>query len=619
MLQGCLFPPFSNWKAPTEFPRLSGAKILGLDTETRDPNLKERGPGGARNDGELVGISLAVPEGQKWYFPIAHQGGGNLDREAVLQWLRDVFKAQDECSKVGANILYDLEWLHNAGVRVPGPFVDIQVAEPLLDEDKYGGYSLQNLSKYYLGEQKKESLLEEAAKAFGVDPKGGLWKLPAKYVGPYAEDDALLPLKIWEKQKKKLKEQNLEDVFQLESDLIPILLDVKMRGVRVNVERAEELNYALINTELALVDKISKLAKFPVNPWSPKHCVRIFEDNKIAYPRTEPTQSSANGNPSITGDWLKNHENPICEMLAEFRKTNKMRRDFIEGTIIKQNTNGRIYCQFHQLRADSKGTRSGRFSSSNPNLQQQPSRDSYWGPLIRSLYIPEEHHIWSRHDYSQQEPRVLIHFACQPFVIKSKGWNFPEGLPGAREAAQRFIDDPTTDYHQMTVEEIAPYKTITRNVGKQVNLGMAYRMQVYKLSLELKVSQSEAQIILNAYHKAKPYVELLAQICEHTALTKKKIRTLLGRVRHFKSARDKPYHAINAEIQGSSADITKKAMIDCYNAGYLPHIQVHDELNFSITEGREVKEINELMENGVKMRLPLLVDSIQGENWGECK
>jgi len=584
--------------------------LIGLDTETRDPNLLDKGPGGPRNDGEIVGISMAVPEGNKWYFPIGH-GGGNLDREKVLHYIEDMLCLP--IPKVGANISYDLEWLTCTKVKHTGPFIDVQIAEPLLDEDKYGGYSLDNLSKSYLGDCKDESLLRDAAKSFGIDPKGELWKLHSRYVGPYAEEDALLPLRVWEKQERKIKAQNLEQIFKLESDLIPILLDMRIRGVRVDVERAHELNNKFLLDELALLKKIKSEAGFNANPWSTKHCVAILEKFNIPFPLT------ANENPSITGDWLKNHDEPICALLSKFRRDNKMRRDFIEGTIINQSTNGRIFTQFHQLRADDKGTRSGRFSSSKPNLQQQPSRDPYWGPLIRSLFIPEEEMKWSRHDYKQQEPRVLIHFACKPIKISSKRWDYPEGFPGAREAAQKYINDPHTDYHQMTVDEVAPYKKIDRFTGKTVNLGMSYRMQSYKLSLELGIKQSEAEEIVNAYHKAKPYVNKLAEACEYQAINNKNIRTLLGRVRHFKSARDKPYHAINSLIQGSSADITKKAMIDCYNEGYLPHIQVHDELNFSINDDKERRKIDHLMENCVKMYVPLIMDSMIGNNWGECK
>lgn len=607
-VQSILFPPSSEWKPPelSSLPdpaRLAQAKFLGLDTETFDPNLMEMGPGGARNDGMLVGVSFATPEGKAWYLPMSHLAGGNLPVDNTKRYLNDVLSRS--VPKVGANILYDLEWLRSSGIKTNGPFFDIQIAEPLLDENRRGGYSLEKLSQSYLGKGKDEQLLKDAAAAFGLDPKGEMWKLHSKFVGPYAEADAIKPVLIAIKQLEKIKKKGLEKVFQLELDLLPILLDMRFQGVAVDVDRAERLNNELLKVQLDLGKKLSKEAGFNFSSWKSKHCEKAFNSLGISFPRTE------SGNPSFTGDWLRAHEHPFAKGVSDFRRTSKMRRDFIEGGILRFATSkGRIHGSFHQLRQDKYGTRSGRFSSSNPNLQQVPSRDPYWGPLIRGLFIPDQGCRWGRFDYSQQEPRVLLHYAEEL------------RLPGSSEAAERYRRDPGTDYHSLTQSEIGAFGLeIDRFQAKTLNLGMAYRMGLYKLAQQLGCDSKLAERILDGYHGAKPYVSKLAEACEKEANRKGFIITLLGRHRNFGHGHN-TYQAGNSLIQGSSADITKQAMRDCYKAGYLPHIQVHDELDFSIPEERteqDKKQIVELMNNCVQMNVPLATDAIIGNNWGECK
>ena len=592
-----LFKPSSTWTPPKEFPRLENAKILGLDTETFDPDLTSKGPAWTRGQGKIIGVSLSDGK-EKWYFPVAHDGGGNMDKDQVFRYLDDVLST--DIPKVGANIQYDLEWLRYEGVKYKGPFIDTQIAEPLLDEEKPGGYSLQNLSQYYLGLEKEEGLLEEAAMAYGVDPKGEMTYLHSKYVGPYAEIDALRPIQIWQHQKKLLTDAYLTPTFEMESKLIPILIDMRFLGVRIDEEAAEVLALECMREEERILAKIKELSGVSINPWQSKHIVRVCNDNSIDYPFT------SNGNPSITGDWLKNSSHPFLNECSKYRVFSKMRRDFIQGVILDQSHNGRIHAQFHQLRKDSGGTRSGRFSSSNPNLQQIPSRHPYWGPAIRGLFIPESSQTWARFDYAQQEPRVLVHYASE---LK---------LKGALEAQREYIKNPLLDYHTLTQEEVKQYRVISRFQAKTINLGMSYGMGVPKLANQMGIIEGEANQILEAYHETKPYVRQLRNACTRRVKKLGMIKTILGRFRHFKD-RDKAYMAINALIQGSSADITKQAMIDCYEAGYTPHLQVHDELDFSLTDPNQGVHIKKMMENCVKLNVPLIVDAVLGDNWGECK
>lgn len=583
------------------------------------------GPGGVRHDGRLIGVSLATDTGYNGYFPFAHEGGDNLDRETVLSWLRTTLSGEQ--IKVGANLLYDLEWLREAGVDVKGTLRDIQVAEPLIDEEKDGGYSLSNLAKSYLAIDKNEELLRDAARALGVDPKSGLWKLPARYVGPYAEADAALPLQIWQYQEKELRKQGLWDIFELESRLLHVILDMRFKGVRVNLSRAEQLNDECLSQEASLLTQLRDTCGTVLEPWSGDELATAFDTLKIWYPRT------SRGNPSFTSEWLSSHEHPFARQVAEWRKTNKMRRDFIEGICLKQHYNGRIHAQFHALRKDTDGTRTGRFSSSTPNLQQIPARDEYWGPLIRSLFLPDEGQQWACFDYSQQEPRVLMHYA------------FLRGLRGAKEAVELYRTDHETDFHKM----VADMAGIGRKQAKVINLGMFYGMGSYKLSRQLDMEHADAKPLFEQYHSRVPFVRQLAHECTRAANDKGYIRTLLGRHRHFNLfepadsqttwpnkeiplnreaamqvwkgrplRRAFTHKALNALIQGSSADMIKQAMVNLYEQNIIPHITIHDELDFSIeANGVHGPMICGIMEKCVDLTIPLKVDTEYGPHWGD--
>lgn len=626
MAQLSLFLPKSDWRPPKDLPDLSNSGVISFDVETYDPNLLSLGPGGVRHDGQLVGISVATDTGFVGYFPFSHTGGDNLDRDTVLRWAQDTLGgAQD---KVGANLLYDLEWLRASGVSVGGKFRDIQIAEPLLNEERDGGYSLSNLAKFYLKDDKNEDLLNQAAKAMGVDPKGGLSKLPARFVGPYAEADAILPLQIWEQQEKLLKDQNLWDIFELESDLLNLLLDMRFKGVRIDLDKAEQLNEECLSQEAALLTSLRKDCGMVINPWSSEELAKAFGKLDIWFPRTQ------RGSPSFTSPWLEGHEHPFASQVANWRKVNKMRRDFIEGVCLNMQYNGRVHAQFHPLRKDSDGTRTGRFSSSRPNLQQIPARDGYWGPLIRSLFLPDESCRWACLDYSQQEPRVLMHYANL------------RTLKGAEETCEAFKTNSNSDFHQL----VADMADISRKQAKTINLGMFYGMGIYKLSQELDTPIEDAKLLFEQYHQRVPFVRQLAHECTRAASQKGYIRTLLGRRRHFnlfepadsrntwpnreqplareaaeKVWSDRPlrrsftHKALNALIQGSSADMTKQAMVNLYKEGVVPHITVHDELDFSIESQEQAKRYKEMMETCVDLEVPLKVDVEIGENWGELE
>ena len=621
-----LWKPQSKWTPPQVFPDLSGARILAIDCETYDPNLLTNGPGGVRKDGRLIGISVAADTGFRGYFPFGHAGEGNLNRNRVLEWAKEQFKKPMD--KVGANILYDLEWLNTVGIEVKGNLYDIQVAEPLLDEERKEGYSLQVLSERYLGRGKDESLLNAAAQAYNINPKKEMWKLPPHYVGEYAEIDAVNTLEIFKKQLPLLKEQDLMGIFKLETELIPLILAMRLKGVRIDIDKAEKLNKRYKKEEARLLKSLRDFAGFPVEPWSNQQLGVVCERNKIWFPSTQA------GNPSFTGDFLESSKEIFLTSVAEYRKVNKMRRDFIDKVCLKMNINGRVHAQFHQLRRDSDGTRTGRFSSSNPNLQQIPARDEYWGPLIRSLFLPDEGNTWFRLDYNQQEPRMLVHYARL------------RAIKGSREACEAY-HEKDADFHTM----VADMAGIKRKVAKTINLGIMYGMGTFKLGQMLGLSYNDATILLEKYHEKVPFVKGLMHEAGKAATYRGEIKTLLGRKRHFhfwepsdsrlkwpnkemplrKENADEiwkgrplrrayTHKALNALIQGASADLTKKAMLDLYKElKIVPHLQVHDELDISHIDNPAIKWVTDIMENCVKLEVPLKVSIEKGRSWGEAK
>lgn len=616
-----LLQPESDWIAPQVLPKFDPYETLAVDLETYDPNLTNRGPGWATGDGYIVGIAIAT---DKWsgYLPIRHENGGNLEEEIVLRWLKRTFE-NHKGTMVFHNALYDVGWLKREGVELTCPLRDTMFAAPLFDENRWS-YSLNNLGMDFLAESKDETLLETAAKAWGVNPKGGMWALPAKYVGPYAEQDAVLTLKLWKIFKKRIEIEGLQTIYDLECDLIPLLIEMRWRGVRIDTDRAEQTSEQLSKKEQQLLVEIKRRFGVNVDIWASASIQKAFDNNNLWYPHTEK------GAPSFQGPWLEAHEHDLPKMIVEARRINKARTTFIEGAILEYSHNGRIHAEAHPLKNDGGGTVTGRFSYSNPNLQQVPARDPEIGKLIRSLFIPEEGATWGAFDYSQQEPRITVHYASLL------------GLEGATDAVKAYSTEGA-DFHQI----VADMAGIPRKQAKNINLGLTYGMGQQKLIRELGLEPDEALKLLETYHRRVPFIRGLQSRCSRIAEQRGCITTLGGRKCHFdlwesvgflhdekqsplplQEAKDKygdnlkrsfTYKALNKLIQGSAADMTKLAMRDLWKEGLVPHIQIHDELDYSIFNKEQAEIVIDRMVNCVKMRVPLVVDYESGSNWGEAE
>ena len=617
MLQNTLFAPESSWAVPDVFPQFSETETLAIDLETYDPYLMACGPGWATGRGHVVGIGAAVKD-WKGYFPIRHEGGGNLDETVVLRWLTNLLSSEKR-EVIFHNALYDVGWLRREGIDVKGKIQDTIIAAPLLDENRFS-YSLSALGDFYCDEKKDESLLQDAALAYGINPKSEMYKLPAKYVGPYGEQDAALTLKLWNQLKLEISEQNLENILEMESKLLPLLLEMRWRGVKVDEKRAEEVSERLSKEEQKIQVEIKRKYGADVKLWANASLKAIFDKNDLWYPTTEK------GMASFQKNWLEAHEHELPQLIVRARKLNKARTTFIDKMIMEHTFDGRIHAEAHPMRNDRGGTVSGRFSYSNPNLQQVPARDPEIGNLIRSLFIPEEGCEWGVFDYSQQEPRLTVHYASQM------------QLTGAREAVAEYTEK-NADFHQI----VADMAKIPRKQAKTINLALSYGMGKEKLIKELGLDNTEAEKLFQRYHAKVPFIRALQDQCARVAIERGYIKTFAGRRCRFdrwesryertpplplEEAKEKygndlkrsyTYKALNRLIQGSAADMTKLAMIGLWEEGIVPHLQVHDEVDISIENTEQANTVTRIMENCVQLAVPLLVDIELGKSWGETK
>jgi DNA polymerase I-like protein with 3'-5' exonuclease and polymerase domains len=627
-LQGALFLPKSDWVAPkiSELPSWSAAQRVAVDIETCDPKLRELGPG-VRRGGFIAGVAFAIEDGPAFYLPIAHEGGGNVDRDHALAYLRDQARNY-KGTIVATNATYDLDYLAEVGVHYSSAswVRDVQVAEPLLDELQ-DTYNLDAIAKRYKMPGKDKSVLSEAVAAYGLKGNAAqhIWKLPAKFVAEYAIQDVFLPLKILRRQEKLIEEQDLWDIYNLESKLLPVLLKVRRRGVRFSHERLDAIESWSLAQEaqaLAIVAELTSVNIAVGDVWS----AEVMSKPLKAIGITPPT--TAKGAPSITAEFLAEVKHPVADALARARKVNKIRTTFVQS-IRDYAIGDRIHGVLNQLRKEKDdgslgGAAYGRLSGEHPNMQQQPARDEEVGPMWRRIFIPDEGKLWACLDYSQQEPRLLTHYAEMTHCR------------GAMSAAQRYRDDPLTDNHQMMAELTG----LPRKQAKNLFLGKCYGMGAAKMAKDcglptewimspthgrmIEVAGPEGKAIIEQFERRAPYVKELAQRCSNVANSKGYLKTVLGRRCRFPKNEDgKGYDwthkALNRLIQGGSGDQTKAAMVAGDAAGYEIQLQVHDELDLSVTDRQQAEGLAEIMRTVVPLSVPSRVDVEVGPSWGEIE
>jgi DNA polymerase-1 len=637
--------PETGWRAPTEFPNLSAARVLSVDTETKDLELDDSGPGWGRGKGHIVGFSIGAKDNAgnvgQWYFPIRHEDTpeDNLDAEQCLRWAKAQLETPD-IPKVGANLTYDYGWLLQEGIRVMGPLFDVQFAEALLDERARVGLDV--LAGKYLNAHKEGSLLYKwCADFYGGNStdrqRKNIWRAPPSLVGPYGEADAALPLQIMEHQWPLLAKEGLLDLFHMECELIPLMVGMRMLGVPVDIPRAEEMYDKLGGESNLLNDRLRDLVGFGVNVNSSDDLARAFKTHGIPFMHTKGTAANPDGKPSFTAGFLEGVDHPIGQMVVDIRQREKLRSVFIKSYILDNNINGVVHGTFNQLRGEGGGTRSGRFSSDTPNLQNIPIRTAI-GKEIRRIFA-DKYCPWRKYDYSQIEYRFLAHFA----VDKGDG--------SADRVRAAYAADPNTDYHvqtQLMVKSVAGLE-IARPAIKNLNFGLIYGMGEPTMAKQLGISMAKAKEMFGAYHLGAPYAKATMQACIDEASLYGTITTILGRKSRFDLWQPSGYgvdgapttysnalmkwgnikraythKALNRRLQGSAADQMKKAMHQCYTQGIfdatgLPSLTVHDELDFIDYGDRDeaFREMQHVLENCLQLRVPVRADYEIGTTWGD--
>lgn len=621
-MQGALFPTESKWVPPTEFPNLDGD--FSIDLETYDPLLKTRGAGWAFDvSGEIrgypVGIGIGVRDNQ-WYFPFAHQGGGNLDRGNVVRWLRD--QVAKPGRKIFHNGVYDVGWLSTLDVQIKREeFHDTMYRAALIDCDRRK-FDLNSCLKTWLGEEKDETLLKQIARDFKIDPKADLWKLHSKYVGPYGEQDAGGTFRLFEAQQKDMEFYQLDRVYDLERSMIDITIKMRTTGVRIDMERLQVVREMFVSKEKEALALIKSLSGFKAREGVPTaDAAMILRKSGISIPK------SLEGNDSIVAGWLDTIENPVAHAIVQARQYKKAYRDFIDSGVLEKHVNGRIHASFHPLRSDEGGTVGGRYSCTNPNLQQIPARNPLIGPFVRSFYVAEENELWCAADYSSQEPRWTVHYAASI------------NAPGAMDAAARYWKDPRMDFHNMMGDLCFPESIVEggrnkrRREAKDIFLGKCYGMGGAKLcdsvglptdiwttpdGKDVRVAGAAGKELLAQFDRMAPFVKKLQKEAMARAKRRGYVKTYMGRVCPISGDEHK---ALNRIIQGSAADQGKIATKSVYElTGKVPLLLVHDEAGYSVKDEKEAREICTIMEECIPgLHVPFVVDPSVAPNWGLAK
>ena len=641
---------------------LTDVTTVAVDLETYDPSLKKHGSGAIRGEGFVCGIAIATDK-QTVYYPIAHAMTDNLDPTTTWKYLNEKLFQNENIAKVFHNAMYDVCWIRAVtGMMPKGQLLDTMIAASVLDETRMR-YSLDSISKDYLKESKyKYDLQEKSLAEFGIkDPMSNMHKLSYSLVKEYAEQDVNLTLKLWNIFEKKLNEvlyintdtnenKTCKNIFDLETKLFPCLVDMKFKGVRIDTQKAEKLGKLLEKRRDNLLKIIKARTGVDVEIWASASIKKLLDQQRI----TDYKKTPKSGMPQLPKNYLKTHSNRFLRMIAKARECDKAKGAFVEG-LLSYVHKGRIHADINQIRSDQGGTVTGRFSMSNPNLQQIPAR-GFIGKKMRELFIPEQGQEWGSFDYSQQEPRIVVHYALKL------------GLPGTDSLEEEFNKDDA-DFHQI----VADMANIPRTTAKTINLGLFYGMGKLKLEKELNLSKKEANVLFNTYHKKVPFVKLLSQTLITFAEDHKLLYTLGDRFCRFNKweTRDrkwnddikrfepvpilteeeaktafkaellekykgkvvdnymkdfkynyKPaftYKALNRLIQGSAADMTKKAMVQLYERGILPQIQIHDELCLSIKDDKQKETIKNVMEKSLPLLIKNKVNCLTGSSWGDCK
>jgi DNA polymerase I-like protein with 3'-5' exonuclease and polymerase domains len=640
-----------DWKPPGELPDLRNVGTVALDLETRDGGLlAECGSGWAWGDGYICGIAIAYRDDgaiRAHYFPLRHPDSQNFGREQLLRWLQDLVAS--DVHIITQNGLYDWGWVRaDFGIKMPPPerLEELGALATMVDENRHR-YGLDALCAWRNLPGKDETLLREGCAALELSPKKSrkklklqkyIWQLPAHYVGPYAETDAARTLAVFENLTPVLDRENTRDAYRLEVALLPMVHEMRRRGIRIDTAAAECAREQLLRKRDAVFAELSEklgatvgMAEIGRTKW----LAETFDQQKIKYPRTEK------GNPSFTAGnsgWMPKHPHWLPRLIVQADKYNNAAVNVLETYILGHIKRGRVHAEIHPHRSDEGGTRSLRFSYSDPPLQLMPAHDEELAPLIRGVFLPEEGEVWAKPDLSQQEFRFIVHYAARHKLAK------------ANEAVARYRNDPDTDFHAF----VSMMTGRDRQTSKNTNFAKAFGAGVRKFAAMINKPESEAQAIYDQYDRELPFVSQLSRLCEQAARRDGYITLYDGARRHFNqwavggkwktgagpcdrdeairrvNDPDHPWHrqklwradvrkAMNALIQGSAACHTKRWMHACWCEGIVPLLQMHDALDCSVNSPEQAELVARLGCEAVELEVPMRVDLAFGRTWGDAK
>lgn len=662
---------------------------VAIDIETYDPDMEVQGNSVYFNTGYILGFSLYIPEIDTGaYLNLGHPDSTEEERSENTKYIK--WLLSQSCSKVGANIQYDIDWLQHwkgnitsfkhEGIlqKVEGTWLDVQIAEPMLDE--YADtYKLDYLAQKYLKVGKYKNEIDDFCEQQGLkgDSRKHLWLMPSTLVGKYAIEDSRLAYLVWKKQEIELEKQNLMAAFNIECRLSKAVLKMRATGAHVDTV---QFGYSLMEA-LEIRDEAKREADTvfgAINLASPKQLAIAFDrigqpyNHKLVYlleqgykkevviPKyqaetilkclvrgynniTEGEQALVNRltgnrpdrikscNPTIDAKYLDslaehmeddedentNNKNALKALLT-VKKANKIVSTYLDGAFKKNRApDGKLHPNIWQLKSDSNnfghgqnGTVTGRLAMSKPNLQNIPSRGKPWKYLCRSVLVPNKNCWWAKIDYSQIEYRVLAHYA----------YKILHGKFGSQQLVDSFRNDPLADYHQLIMDITG----LERPFAKNFNFGSMYGMGVQTMAKNFGWDLELCEEANKLYHMKAPYVKQVMNAVMNKGERVGYVVTIAERKARLRNP-DKSYVLMNQLIQGTAADVMKKAMVQVYESEILDvidlHITVHDELDSSVPKNpdgiKAIFQMQDIMESVYTLEVPIRAELEMGKNWAD--
>ena len=610
---------------------LDSVPYVAIDVETKGLRwwLPEEG---------IFGIAVSYPNGENHYFDIRRQP------EAVT-WL----KAQQPNKVVNHNMKFDLHMLWSLGIKWDPSICECTMVRAGLIDEHLMSYSLDSLAKLYLKQKKVDEIYGILADMYGGPATrkkqiGNLHLAPPEIVAPYAKMDTQIALKLWEWQEIEIHKQKIRDIVDFEQRLFPAVFDMERRGVCVDEVKASK-SVSKLTVEIERAQKeLNHIAGFECNPNPSGDIHKLFspekrEDGWYACDGTKLGTTPA-GKASINTEALRDMQHPAASLILKCRKLTRCRDTFLKGHVLGHSHNGVLHPNINQVKGDSGGTGTGRFSYTKPALQQIPARDKDIAGIMRPIFIPDAEYVWCCWDYSQFEFRMFSHYVNDPDILKL------------------YRDNPNVDYHQM----VADLTGLPRNApiaggpnAKQLNLSMIYDMGEASIARTLNLPLSsephafvgkdgkkvvyykagpEAKKIIEQYHTAIPGVRQLYDNVKSVGASRGYVRSILGR--HMRYPNGRGLNKAKAILcQGSSADCMKQKIIEIFDYFQKEeptcrmYLSVHDEINLGIPKKhprfrKVIRKIQHMLEtfdgviSPIKLRVPITTDFGMGYNWAEA-